>query len=211
MGTSQVVEQLRQGVGADRLGAHLLAEIYHSQVQAEDHQDHPVFDQDAKAQHDTAVSPNVLRKRDLIANRRCCRPKMVGIKKKLDRREATRERKALQAAHLEKSIEKELLERLRSKAYGDAPLNVNEDVWKAVLDADRAKLKGKNKEGEELEIDMEDDESEEEDYEEEEEEEYEGGEREFVEDSGSESDDIEDMEGFSDVRALAGRPSRDLG
>lgn len=122
---------------------------------------------------------------------------MVGIKKKLDRREATRERKALQAAHLEKSIEKELLERLRSKAYGDAPLNVNEDVWKAVLDADRAKLKGKNKEGEELELDMEDDESEEEDYEEEEE--YEGGEREFVEDSGSESDDIEDMEGFSDV------------
>ncbi|CAG8689312.1 10299_t:CDS:2, partial [Racocetra fulgida] len=34
-------------------------------------------------------------------------------------------------------IEKELINRLKSKAYGDNPLNVNEDVWKSVLEGDQ--------------------------------------------------------------------------
>ncbi|KAI0080174.1 putative MAK16 protein [Panus rudis PR-1116 ss-1] len=125
-------------------------------------------------------------------------PKLIGVKKKLERREAVRERKALSAAKLERSIQAELIERLKSKAYGDAPLNVNEEVWQAVLDQER-KGKGKDKdkgvEGEDG-LEMEDDETEEEDEEDFDEEEWEGeglGDREFVSDvSESEGEDLED-------------------
>jgi protein MAK16 len=52
---------------------------------------------------------------------------------KVRQREATRERKAEAAAKVERAIERELIERLRSGAYGDRPLNVEEGVWKKVL------------------------------------------------------------------------------
>ena len=112
-----------------------------------------------------------------------CRPKLVGIKKKLDRREAVRERKALAAAHLERSIEKELLERLKSKAYGDAPLNVNESVWAAILDKEKARDRGEELEDEETDEELE--------------EELEGEEleeREFVSDVSESEDGLSDLE-----------------
>ncbi|ODV65455.1 Mak16 protein [Hyphopichia burtonii NRRL Y-1933] len=73
----------------------------------------------------------------------------VGIKPKVKRREENRERKALTAAKIEKAIEKELLDRLKSGAYGDKPLNVDENIWKKVL--------GKQYEQEDEDEDEEDD------------------------------------------------------
>ncbi|KAF8623927.1 hypothetical protein AX17_007255 [Amanita inopinata Kibby_2008] len=124
-------------------------------------------------------------------------PQLIGVKKKLDRREAVKERKALAAAHLERSIEKELIERLKSKAYGDAPLNVNEHVWKAILDREKGFHKSDSYKIA-SELDMVDDETDEEELEEEAEEIWD--EREFVSDiSGDETDGLSDLEDVIDL------------
>jgi protein MAK16 len=104
--------------------------------------------------------------------------KMVRVQRKIDQREERRERKALVAAKLEHSIEKELVERLAKGTYGDI-YNFPEVPYQKALKS------------------MEENDAEEEDEEEcESEEESEDGMVEYVEDLDDEEDDeeIEDME-----------------
>lgn len=109
----------------------------------------------------------------------------VGVKHKVKRREENRERKALAAAKIEKAIEKELLERLKSGAYGDKPLNVDENIWKKVL----GKVDNEEEEEEEDEDDLELESDDESDV----------GEVEYVEDDGDdELVDLEDLEKWLD-------------
>lgn len=111
---------------------------------------------------------------------------------KVRRREETRERKAQAAAKVERAIERELIERLRSGAYGDRPLNVEEGVWKKVLKG--LEREGKGTRDEDLDEGIVD---EEEELEEELEAELDGnGSRhvEYVSDLEGEDTDLEDLE-----------------
>lgn len=112
---------------------------------------------------------------------------------KIRRREETRERKAEAAAKIERAIERELVERLRSGAYGDRPLNVEENVWKKVMRGLERTNEGLRDE------DLDDGLEEEEENEYEQENELEEGEQdvEYVSDM-DESDDEDDMEDFDD-------------
>ncbi|KAI9827995.1 MAG: hypothetical protein M1819_006838 [Sarea resinae] len=106
---------------------------------------------------------------------------------KVRRREETRERKAEAAAKVERAIERELIERLRSGAYGDKPLNVEEGVWKKVL-------RGLERGGEGTRDEDLDEGIEEEEFEDEEELEDEGGDVEYVSDLEGEEEDLDDLE-----------------
>lgn len=111
---------------------------------------------------------------------------------KVRRREDARERKAEAAARIERVIERELIERLRSGAYGDKPLNVDTNVWKRVMR--RMEQEGEGVRDVDLDEGVVDDEEEvEEEYEREREE----GLVEYVSDvEESDDDDEEDVEDF---------------
>ncbi|SJM84211.1 related to protein MAK16 [Zygosaccharomyces bailii] len=103
----------------------------------------------------------------------------VGVAPKVKRREENRERKALAASKIEKAIEKELLDRLKSGAYGDKPLNVDEKIWKKVM----GHMEDENEAYSDEEMDEEEDEDSDE------------GEIEYVEDDGDEDlVEVEDLE-----------------
>ncbi|KAL2130199.1 hypothetical protein VTI74DRAFT_6788 [Chaetomium olivicolor] len=128
-------------------------------------------------------------------------PKMAP---KIKHREEARERKALAAAKLERTIERELLERLRQGAYGDQPLNCNANIWKKVLNALENEGEGVRDKDMDKGIEEEDEEAESEEELEkeiEEEDEEEDGAVEYVSDfdeSDEELGDLEDWLGSED-------------
>lgn len=62
-----------------------------------------------------------------------CSKEIVPIKKKAERRDKIRETKALSAAHIEETIEKELLDRLSAGVYEDI-YNFNPKAFEKVMD-----------------------------------------------------------------------------
>jgi len=60
---------------------------------------------------------------------------LVGIKKKVEKREAKRELKAEAAARLDHVIEQELLERLKKGIYDDSVMNERQEIFTKALES----------------------------------------------------------------------------
>lgn len=77
----------------------------------------------------------IIRQRKLRVSDMHTQEKLVTINKKYEKREATRERGAEKAAQLERAIEKELLQRLKSGTfYPQEIYNLNQKAFSQVLE-----------------------------------------------------------------------------
>lgn len=94
----------------------------------------------------TKMTQYLLRKRRLELR---SKTRLVGVKKKVSRREAVREKKAVVAAKVETAIEKELLDRLRSGTYGDI-YNFPHEQYEKALDEEAGLLEEEEEEEDEI-------------------------------------------------------------
>ena len=134
----------------------------------------------------TKLHQMIIRQRKLRISDMHTQEKLVTINKKYEKREIAREKGAEKAAQIERAIEKELLQRLKSGTfYPQEIYNLNQKEFEKVLEEEEVE------EAEEYEVDEDEDEVDEEFEEEIDEEELRMLQEE--EENDQESDDLEDL------------------